>query len=63
MNEFCFIDSPIGVLELEAESNYISRIKFKEGDKPWINNLVLTKNYKFFMINYLIKVFNFTYYF
>ena len=32
MNEFCFVDSPIGVLELRAESNFISRIKFKEGD-------------------------------
>jgi len=32
MNEFCFVDSPIGVLELEAESNFIYRIKFKEGD-------------------------------
>ena len=32
MNEFCFIDSPIGVLELEAESDFISRIKFKEGN-------------------------------
>ena len=32
MNEFCFVDSPIGVLELEAESNFISRIKFKEGN-------------------------------
>ena len=32
MNEFCFVDSPIGVLELEAEFNFISRIKFKEGN-------------------------------
>ena len=32
MNEFCFVNSPIGVLELEAESNFISRIKFIEGD-------------------------------
>ena len=32
MNEFCFVDSPIGVLELEAESNFISRMKFREGD-------------------------------
>ena len=32
MNEFCFVESPIGVLELEAESNFISRIKFREGD-------------------------------
>ena len=32
MNEFCFVNSPIGVLELEAESNFISRIKFREGD-------------------------------
>ena len=32
MIEFCFVDSPIGVLELEAESNFISRIKFKEGN-------------------------------
>ena len=31
MNEFCFVDSPIGVLKLEAESNFISRIKLKEG--------------------------------
>ena len=31
MNEFCFVDSPIGVLELRAESNFISRIKFREG--------------------------------
>ena len=31
MNEFCFVDSPIGVLELEAESNFISKIKFREG--------------------------------
>ena len=27
-----FVESPIGVLELEAESNFISRIKFREGD-------------------------------
>ena len=32
MIEFCFVDSPIGVLELKAESNFIYRIKFKEGD-------------------------------
>ena len=32
MNEFCFVESPIGVLELESESNFISRIKFREGD-------------------------------
>ena len=32
MNEFCFVNSPIGVLELEAESNFISRMKFREGD-------------------------------
>ena len=32
MNEFCFVDSPIGVIELEAEPNFISRIKFKEGN-------------------------------
>ena len=32
MNEFCFVNSPIGVLKLEAESNFISRIKFIEGD-------------------------------
>ena len=32
MNEFCFVNSPMGVLELEAESNFISRIKFREGD-------------------------------
>ena len=32
MNEFCFVNSPIGVLELEAESNFVSRIKFREGD-------------------------------
>ncbi len=31
MNEFCFVDSPIGVLELRAEFNFISRIKFREG--------------------------------
>ena len=41
MNEFCFVDSPIGVLELEAESNFISRIKFKEG-----NSLQLCKENK-----------------
>ena len=41
MNEFCFVDSPIGVLELEAESNFISRIKFKEG-----NSLQLCKESK-----------------
>ena len=41
MNEFCFVDSPIGVLELEAESNLISRIKFKEG-----NSLQLCKENK-----------------
>lgn len=41
MNEFCFVDSPIGVLELEAESNFISRIKFKEG-----NSLQLCKERK-----------------
>ena len=34
MNEFCFVDSPIGVLELEAESDFLSRIKFKEGSSP-----------------------------
>tara|TARA_Y100000996_G_scaffold54581_1_gene37171 strand:- start:89 stop:571 length:483 start_codon:yes stop_codon:yes gene_type:complete len=32
MNEFCFIESPIGVLKLEAESDCISKIKFKDGD-------------------------------
>ena len=32
MNEFCFVNSPIGVLKLEAESNFISRLKFREGD-------------------------------
>ena len=32
MNKFCFIDSPIGVLKLEAESDYISKIKFKDSD-------------------------------
>ena len=41
MNEFCFVDSPIGVLELEAESNFISRIKFKES-----NSLQLFKESK-----------------
>ena len=41
MNEFCFVDSPIGVLELEAESDFISRIKFKED-----NNLQLCKESK-----------------
>ena len=41
MNEFCFVDSPIGVLELEAESDFISRIKFKEG-----NSLQLYKGIK-----------------
>ena len=41
MNQFCFVDSPIGVLELEAESNFISRIKFKEG-----NSLKLYKESK-----------------
>ena len=41
MNEFCFVDSPIGVLELEAESNFISRIKFQEG-----NSLQLCKENK-----------------
>ena len=41
MNEFCFVESPIGVLELEAESNFISRIKFKEG-----NSLQLCKESK-----------------
>ena len=41
MNEFCFVDSPIGVLELEAESNFISRIKFKKG-----NSLQLCKESK-----------------
>ena len=34
MNEFCFVDSPIGVLKLEAESDFISRIKFREGHRP-----------------------------
>ena len=34
MNEFCFVNSPIGVLKLEAESNFISRIKFSGGDSP-----------------------------
>ena len=37
MNEFCFVDSPIGVLELEAESDFISRIKFKEGNSLQLN--------------------------
>ena len=32
MNDFCFVDSPIGILELELESNFISRIKFREGN-------------------------------
>ena len=32
MNEFCFIDSPIGVLKLEAESGCISKIKFIKGE-------------------------------
>ena len=32
MNEFCFVDSPIGVLKLEAKSNFISRIEFKGGN-------------------------------
>ena len=41
MKEFCFVESPIGVLELEAESNFISRIKFKES-----NNLKLYKESK-----------------
>ena len=41
MNEFCFVDSPIGVIELEAESNFISRIKFKED-----NSLQLCKESK-----------------
>ena len=41
MNEVCFVESPIGVLELEAESNFISRIKFKEG-----NSLQLCKESK-----------------
>ena len=34
MSEFCFVNFPIGVLELEAEFNFISRIKFREGDSP-----------------------------
>ena len=38
MNEFCFVNSPIGVLELEAESNFISRIKFREGDSLQLFN-------------------------
>jgi len=41
MNDFCCVDSPIGVLELKAESNFISRIKFKEG-----NSLQLCKESK-----------------
>ena len=41
MNEVCFVESPIGVLELEAESNFISRIKFKES-----NSLQLCKDSK-----------------
>ena len=41
MNEFCFVDSPIGVLELEAESDFISRIKFRED-----HNLQLCKESK-----------------
>jgi len=32
MNEFCFIESPIGVLKLEAESDCISKIKFTDSD-------------------------------
>ena len=32
MNEFCFIDSPIGLLKLEAESDCISKIKFIKGE-------------------------------
>ena len=38
MKEFCFVNSPIGVLELEAESNFISRIKFREGDSLQLFN-------------------------
>ena len=41
MNEFCFVDSPIGVLKLEAESNFISRNEFKGG-----NSLQLCKESK-----------------
>ena len=32
MNEFCFIESPIGVLKLEAKSDCISKIKFTDSD-------------------------------
>jgi len=32
MNEFCLVNSPIGLLKLEAELNFISRLKFKESD-------------------------------
>ena len=32
MYDFCFVNSPIGILELKAEFNFISRIKFREGD-------------------------------
>ena len=32
MNEFCLVNSPIGLLKLKAELNFISRLKFKESD-------------------------------
>ena len=41
MNDFCFVNSPIGILELKAEFNFISRIKFREG-----NSLQLYKKSK-----------------
>ena len=32
MIDFCFIDTPIGILKLEAESDCISKIKFTDSD-------------------------------
>ena len=32
MSEFCFVNFPIGALRLEAEFNFIFKIKFREGD-------------------------------
>ena len=38
MIDFCCVDSPIGVLKLEAESNFISGIKFKESNSLQLCN-------------------------
>ena len=32
MNEFCFVNSPFGALQMDSEIDFISRMKFREGD-------------------------------